>query len=198
MIQSKLGGTITKRTTSLNTHRYYLGTRDGMIQLAHRINGNIRGHSRQIQFKELCTFLNIVYIAPETLLLYHQNHPHNAWYSGYIDSDGTITASFYPSPSIRIKATSKYSSDVDLFVPVLGGKIYKQTTSYDWVVNDTKTILFVCKYLANFPLYSVKNHRVGLVPLFYKLRTSRAHNPHSIYHSDWKLLETNWNLYKTN
>jgi hypothetical protein len=190
MIQSKLGGIITKRNTSNNTYRYYLGTREGMIQLTHRINGNIRGYKRQMQFKELCAFLNILYIVPETLSI------NNAWYSGFIDSDGTITATFQ-SPSIRIKATSKYLCEVELFVSVLGGKVYKQSTSYDWIVNDTNTILTICDYLSRYPLYSIKNSRVKLIPSFYNLRTSKAYKTNSLNYSEWKLLEIKWNSWKT-
>lgn len=185
-IQSKLGGTITKRTTSQNTYRYYLGTKAGMIQLTHRINGNIRGYSRQIQFKELCIFLNIPYIEPSPLTV------NNAWFSGFFDSDGTITATFNKSNSIRLKATSKYYIDVELFVPVFGGKVYKQPTSYDWIVNTESNILPVYNYFTKYNLQSVKNHRVSLIPLFYQYKKSYSPN-----HLNWKSLETNWNMYKT-
>ena len=125
MIQGKFGGTITKSNFSENTYKYYLGSHIGMVQLAHRINGNIRGVTRVRQFKELCTLLKITYIPAVELTI------NNSWFSGYFDSDGTITATFNSSRSIRLKATSKYSADVELFVPILGGKIYEQPTSYD-------------------------------------------------------------------
>ncbi len=123
-IQKRLGGSITKRTNRDNTHRYYLGNRDGMIHLVHRINGNIRGHSRTMQFKMLCDFLNITYKAPVELTI------NNAWYAGYFDSDGTIVLSV-SQRQITVKVTSKYVNDIQLFVPIFGGRVQKQKTSYD-------------------------------------------------------------------
>ncbi len=191
MIQEKLGGTIKKvnNEASPNTYRYYLGDKSGMLQFAHRVNGNIRGVSRVPQFIKLCTFLDIKYVPAVELTI------ENAWFSGMFDSDGTILASFKSSRGITLKVTSKYSADVELFLPLFGGSISKQPTSYDWLTANQTVVMNACNYLTT--LYSVKNHRVNLVSTFYNLRSLRAYLPDSPRNSEWRSLEADWNKYKS-
>jgi ubiquinol-cytochrome c reductase cytochrome b subunit len=82
-IKNKLGGSVKSRSGS-NSYRYRCHNTKGMIDLIHRINGNIRNSKRVPQLMRICEKLNIPYIPAIPLTL------DNSWFSGFFDTDGTI------------------------------------------------------------------------------------------------------------
>ncbi len=67
-IKTRLGGSV-KARAGVKAFRYRLHNRPGMINLIHRINGNIRNSKRVVQLKKMCSVLGVVYIKPVVLTL---------------------------------------------------------------------------------------------------------------------------------
>jgi hypothetical protein len=98
LIKNKLGGSVKSRSGS-NSYRYRLHHQKGMIDLVNRINGNIRNSKRVPQLMRVCSVLGIPYISATTLQVPLGRVTDNAWFSGFFDSCGTITASLdFSSP----------------------------------------------------------------------------------------------------
>ena len=117
LIKNKLGGSV-KLRSGVKAFRYRLHNREGMADLVHRINGNIRNSKRVPQFVKICEKLNIPYIRAEPLELT------NAWYSGFFDADGSICAKFdSPSPVIILSVSNKSRIDVEPFL-IFNGNTY--------------------------------------------------------------------------
>jgi ubiquinol-cytochrome c reductase cytochrome b subunit len=70
LIQNKLGGSI-KLRSGTKALRYRIHNKEGMINLIHRINGNIRHTSRFKQLNHICSILDIKLLAPCVL---HKKH----------------------------------------------------------------------------------------------------------------------------
>jgi ubiquinol-cytochrome c reductase cytochrome b subunit len=68
IIKQKLGGSI-KLRSGVKAIRYRLNNKKGMIELIHRINGNIRHSSRLKQLESVCLNLNISLKYPEKLTI---------------------------------------------------------------------------------------------------------------------------------
>jgi ubiquinol-cytochrome c reductase cytochrome b subunit len=66
IIKQTLGGSI-KLRSGVKAIRYRLHNKKGMIELIHRINGNIRHSSRLKQLESVCLKLNISLKYPEKL-----------------------------------------------------------------------------------------------------------------------------------
>jgi len=100
-----------------------------MMDLIHRINGNIRHTSRLKQLEKICLLLNIPIIYPpppqacggrEAIAI------DKGWFAGFFDADGTIT--YYIKgkyPQLTISVTNKLQVDVISFPPqACGGRRY--------------------------------------------------------------------------
>lgn len=58
--------------------RYILSDKVALRDLVIRINGNVRGTSRQAQFIRLCAVLDVTYLPPIPLT------NDNAWFAGFL------------------------------------------------------------------------------------------------------------------
>lgn len=117
-IKNKLGGSV-KLRAGVRAYRYRLHNREGMVNLVNRVNGNIRNSKRVPAFIKVCISLNIPYRPAAAL-----SGTSNAWFSGFFDADGTITAKLdTQSPSITISVSNKEKVDVEPFL-VFKGNIY--------------------------------------------------------------------------
>ena len=170
-IKNKLGGSV-KLRSGVNAYRYRLHNRDGMVDLINRINGNIRNSQRIPALIKVCTVLNINYIPAVPLTLT------NAWYSGFFDTDGTITAKFnIPSPTITISVSNKHRIDVEPFLLFNGNIFYSKGLygHYVWQISSKSDILNMLDYFKMHPSRSHKLARLSLINLFYTLRDLKAH-----------------------
>jgi ubiquinol-cytochrome c reductase cytochrome b subunit len=119
LIHNKVGGLIYTNTNIKgrpNVARITIRKRVHMVDLVNRINGNIRNSVRLLQFKSVCSTLNIPYINPILLTL------ENAWFTGFFDADGTIVFNSKSPFLIIIHVTNKDHSDLQYFIPFFNGK----------------------------------------------------------------------------
>ena len=192
-IASQVGGLIyTNIKDRPNVARITIRDRSLMIALINRINGNIRNSIRIVQFKKVCDILNIVYLSPVSLT------SHNAWTTGYFDSDGTIIASFNKPCSMRIHITNRYAEDLQFLDILFGGKTYAirdskgDTYAHRWTVTRKSDILNMSTYFKVFPPRSHKLSRVTMIDTYYSLMNMKYHKVTSPSYSQWLLLADRW------
>lgn len=191
LIKNKLGGSIKLRSGVL-AYRYRLHNRAGMIDLITRINGNIRNTKRIPYLIKVCDNLNISYIPPIPLTL------DNAWYSGFFDADGSVTAKLEAStPTICISVSNKKSIDVEPFL-VFNGNVYYSKGLYGhyvWQISKRSDIMNMMEYFKINPSRSHKFNRLRLIKKFYILRDMKAYkdnNDNISLVNWWNRLKYKW------
>jgi hypothetical protein len=194
LIKNKLGGSV-KLRSGVNAYRYRLHNREGMINLVNMVNGNIRNSKRIPTFIKVCTVLNINYI-PASILT-----TSNAWFSGFFDTDGTITAKFeIKSPTIAISVSNKNRVDVEPFLLFNGNIHYSKGVygHYVWFISSKSDILNMLEYFKTNPSRSHKLARLTLVNQFYTLKDLKAHQDTSNtpLHNRWNVLKIKWSYFK--
>lgn len=94
-----------------------------MVDLIHRVNGNIKHTGRLVQLHKLCSVLNIPINNSNDL---HNKH---GWFSGFFDADGTIGYYFKNGyPQLTISVTNKLRADVIHYGNHFNGNIYFDTS----------------------------------------------------------------------
>ncbi len=192
IIQNELGGSIKPRS-GVQAVRWRLHNKEGIIDLIHRINGNIRHSSRLKQLHHLCSKQNIEVKTPQSLLI------SSGWFGGFFDADGTIGFSFKGQenkkhPQLSISVTNKLQQDVESFKLFFGGNIYydrAQNGNYKWEISDKEDVIYFCKHIGSF---SCKSKRLKLVPNFYYLKELKSYNypQDSANYKNWAKLTQKW------
>ena len=188
-IQNKIGGNI-KLRSGAKAYRYRLHNREGMINLIHCINGQVRHTSRLLQLHRVCQQLNIpiLELVPLSISSY--------WFSGFFDADGTISFSLKNNwPQLSVRVVNKKLQDVQWYKQIFGGNIYfdsSQNGYYQWSVQSRKDILIIQKYFKG-KCKSHKSHRFFLIKEYYNLCDLKAFQPSSIHHKVWLAFIKNWN-----
>jgi len=194
LIKNKLGGSI-KLRSGVNVYRYRLHNKEGMIDLINRINGNIRNSQRIPAFMKVCNVLDIIYIPAVPLT------PTNAWYSGFFDTDGTITAKFDNlSPTITITVSNKHRIDIEPFLNFNGNVYFNKGLygHYVWQISSKSDILNMLNYFKINPSRSHKLTRLSVVNQFYTLRDLKAHmeTANLSLSNRWKTLKLKWSKWE--
>nr|QJS52037.1 putative LAGLIDADG homing endonuclease [Bulbochaete rectangularis var. hiloensis] len=175
-IKQKLGGSV-KHRAGLNSVRYRLSHKKGIIDLISRINGHIRNSVRVFQLKKICNQYNIEFIESGFASSYSID---NGWFAGFFDADGTITFSLKNKvPQLTISVTNKKEIDVLFFKTVFRGSVYfdkAQNGYYKWSIQSQKDILNMLEYFKKHPSRSSKKKRLHLVSLYYSLKKIKAYS----------------------
>ena len=170
-VKTKLGGSVKLRAGSLSI-RYRLHHKNGMEDLIHRINGQIRNSVRQKQLKGLCEKFSIPYIEPGPPA------KDSAWFAGFFDANGTVTLSMkHGSPQVTIGVSNKKAEDLFLFKERFSGNIYydKSSNSFKWSIQGKVAILHFLDYIKTCGASrSSKKFRLFLIPRFFKLSQLKA------------------------
>jgi len=191
-LKSKFGGRIWQPKQIVlkggKAFYYRVSAKEPMIKLAFMLNGNIRGTSRNEQFRRLCQLLNIAYIPPVVLT------KTSAWYAGMFDADGSIFLHLSEKRFIMtLLVTSKYSADVEFYLKDFGGRVRKcGPNAFNWVVASKAEILTFANYLKAIPLKSNKKVRVDIVGECYELSKKKPLAKDSPYYQDWLTLGEKW------
>uniref|UniRef100_UPI002551FF51 intron-encoded endonuclease family protein n=1 Tax=Limnomonas spitsbergensis TaxID=2954232 RepID=UPI002551FF51 len=197
IIKQKLGGSI-KLRSGVKALRYRLHNTQGMIELIKRINGLIRHSIRRKQLQILCNHYNISFIEPILLDI------NNSWFAGFFDADGCIylkknvpKAGSNVNLQLSISVTNKYLEDVQAFKTIFNGNIYydkSQNGYYKWVISDKQDILNLMEYFKKHTIHSNKKQRFHLVPLYYELKSIKAHQSYidSNQYKAWLSFVNKW------
>jgi hypothetical protein len=201
-LQSVLGGSIQPRS-GYDAVRYRLTNTAGMLDVVHRVNGLICNTVRIVQLKAMCAHFGITYIAPSPMAA------NSCWYSGFFDTDGTITFSIKAGgPQLNISVSNTWLIDVlpwhERFIGYTATNLYQDKgkdykyPSWKSMTASKKLIMAFMDYTAISPLYSAKAVRVSLVPQYYHLVALKAYSPLASpkLQQEWKLFVSAWGNWK--
>lgn len=188
-IKSKLGGSIYKVSNG-KAYRYQLSNRKGLMNLLLRINGLIRNPTRMLQLSKVCNHYGLELKMPKELT------KENGWFSGLIDSDGSI----YINPKIKrveITVSQKNIYLLEILQKVYGGKIYpskKEAFKYE-IYRKLEVNNLVENYFNKYPLRSAKKYRLRLINEAHKkLSNLDLNNP--LILKEWIEFKDKWDNYK--
>ena len=190
-IKSKLGGSIYKVSNS-KAYKYKLSNLKGLMNLLLRINGLIRNPTRMLQLSKVCKHYGLELKMPKELT------KENGWFSGLIDSDGSI----YINEKIKrveITVSQKNIYILDILQKVYGGKIYphsskKEAFKYE-IYRKLEVKNLVDNYFNKYPLRSAKKYRLKLIHEAYnKLSNLDLNNP--LILKEWIEFKDKWDNYK--
>jgi hypothetical protein len=165
-IKHKFGGSI-KPVSNANALRYNLSNKIGLIKLINAVNGEIRNPIRLLQINKLCIKYDIKLIYPKPLTFY------NGWFSGFLDSDGSIYLNDL-SGQIIISATQKNIYLLEPLINLYGGRIDPSCSkgiAFKYIIYRKEHLFnMIDKYFSIYNLKTLKHNRVKLIKQFYTVR----------------------------
>lgn len=179
--------------------RLRIHNKQGMIDLINKINGLIRYPQRLAQLEKLCLIYDIPFKSPKILT------NQSSYFSGLMDSDGTVTMSFKKSkhspivrPQLTISITSRNRNDLEILVKEFNGNIYIDKSgkylTYKWSIQSKKNILNFVNYLKEHPLHTLKQQRILMIEEYYRFYEFHAFKPeNTVLYQSFKKWEQNEN-----
>ena len=162
LIQHKYGGSV-KEICGSKVFKYKLVNPIGLENLFNDINGLIRNPIRMIQLNRLCIKKDMILKEPQPLSYY------NGWFSGFLDSDGSIYIN-EELWQLIISVTQKNRFLLELLQNLYGGKIITTPDAFKLYISRKEEVLkLVDVYLNHNPLKSHKALSVGKIKNFYQL-----------------------------
>jgi len=187
------GGSI-RKLSGAKAIRFQIRNKKGLINLINGINGLIRNSTRLIQLNKLCNKYNIKLKEPK-LLTYN-----NGWFSGFIDSDGSI---YYikTQQRIQISITQKNKYLLDPLREIYSGSISivsPKIDAYKHTIYRKKEILnLLDNYFIKYPLRTMKKNRLLLIKDLYFYKKYRLFNVNTLNeYNKWINLIEKWDKYK--
>ena len=181
--------------------RFRIHNKQGMIDLINKINGLIRYPQRLAQLEKLCLIYDIPFKSPKILT------KQSSYFSGLMDSDGTVTMSFkklkhsrIARPQLTISITSRNREDLEILVKEFNGNIYIDKSgkyiSYKWSIQSKKNILNFVNYLKKHSLHTLKQQRILMIEEYYRFYEFHAFKPeNTVLYQSFKKWEQKWNSY---
>lgn len=157
------GGSI-KSIGNSRSLKYKLINPKNLTKLIHGINGHIRNPIRILQLNKLCLKYNIQLKEPIPLTY------NDGWFSGLIDSDGSIYIE--ESGQLFISVTQKNKYLLEPLQNLYGGriKILRSKEAFVYSIYRKKEILgLVDNYFSKYPLKSSKASKINLIKDYYQL-----------------------------
>lgn len=190
-IKNKFGGSIYTKANA-NALKYQISHKKGLITLINAINGNIRNPKRMLQMNKLCNKYNIKLLFPKPLTYY------NGWFSGIIDSDGSLHMN-ESSGQIFLSVTQKDKYILEPLIKLYSGRIRTispniEAFRYD-IYRKIELFNLIDNYFNKFPLKSSKSKRLNLIKEFYLIRPYRNSND-IILLNKWLNYKNKWDKYK--
>ena len=191
LIQHKYGGTV-KQISNALAFKYKLRNRAGLIALINDVNGLIRNPTRLLQMNKLCVKFSIELKYPDNLTF------NNGWFSGFIDSDGSV---YYSESSgqvfIGISQKNKYL--LEPLINIYGGRVdisSPKIEAFKYVIyRKAELFNLIDNYFSDYPLRTEKMKRVNLIKQFYLARLPK-HNEDVFKLNEWVKFKDNWEKYK--
>jgi len=186
LIKQKYGGSI-KEISNGHALRYRLRNERGLTSLIHDINGLIRNPTRLLQMSKLCRKFHIELKNYEDLTF------DNGWFSGFIDSDGSI---YYKESSwqVFIGITQKNKFLLDPLILLYGGRIDvcgPKREGFEYVIYRKRQLMkLIYKYFNKYPLRTEKMKRVNLIEQFYLVKLNEKNE------DDWAENLQKWVKFK--
>ena len=194
LVLHKYGGSI-KPVSGAKALKYKLRNKKGLLNLINDINGLIRNPTRLLQINKLCVKYEIELKYPKPLTY------HNAWLSGFIDSDGSVYLN-EKSGQIFISVSQKNRFLLEPLIQLYGGRIdifSPKIEAFKYVIyRKNELFSLIDNYFTKYPLRTEKSKRINLIKQFYDLQTfSNNSNKYDINKLNaWVLYKDKWEKYK--
>ena len=162
-LKHKFGGSIKEISSGL---KYKLAHKAGLIKLVNSVNGLIRNPTIMLQLDKVCKLYNIKLEVSKSLTYY------NGWFSGLIDSDGSI---YYneKSDQLILSVTQKNKYLLDPLVKLYSGRIEivdsRQAFQYS-IYRKQEILNIIDNYLVRYPLMSNNKNKISLIKELYVVK----------------------------
>ena len=191
LIQHRYGGSV-KQISNAYAFKYKLRNKAGLIALINDINGLIRNPTRLLQMNKLCIKFNLE-------LKYTGNITfNNGWFSGFIDSDGSIYYS-ESSGQVFISASQKNKYLLEPLIHIYGGRVdisSPKIEAFKYVVyRKAELFNLIDNYFSKYHLRTEKMKRVNLIKQFYLLRLHRK-SVDIVKFNAWVKFKDKWEKYE--
>ena len=178
-IKHKFGGSIKEISSGL---KYKLAHKYGLIKLVSSVNGLIRNPTRMLQLDKVCKLYGIEFEVSKPLTYY------NGWFSGFIDSDGSI---YYNEKldQLILSVTHKNKYLLDSLIKLYSGsiKILDSRQAFQYSISRKQEILnFLDNYLKKYPLKSNKRKKIDLIKKLYEAKLGSVEKLHLIEKINYK------------
>jgi NADH:ubiquinone oxidoreductase subunit 2 (subunit N) len=190
-ILHKFGGSI-RPIAGAKALRYNLSNKKGLLKLIEAVNGNIRNPTRLLQLNKLCNKYNVTLKYPKPLTF------NNGWFSGFVDSDGSI---YYNelSGQVFISATQKNIYLLEPLINIYGGRIDPSNARgevFKYIIYRKKEIFnMIDNYFNVYPLRTLKFNRLKLIKKFYEVKIyNKSDNVLKL--NEWITFKDKWEKYK--
>lgn len=193
-IKHKYGGSV-KPISGSNALKYKLTNPKALISLINVVNGLIRNPLRMLQLYKICKKFNIELKEPQPL------NYNNGWFSGLVDSDGSIHID-EKSGQLIISVTQKNKYLLEPLQKLYGGRIKIHTSKNAFIYSiyrKEEVEKLVDVYFKNFPLKSSKAFKINLIKDFYlkffqytKLRRSPQVANKIAKFNQWVIFKDKW------
>ena len=188
-IKHKFGGNI-KQISGSNALKYKLLNPKGLKALVKDVNGLIRNPVRMLQLYRVCENYNIKLLEPKSLTYY------NGWFSGIMDSDGSIHIDEKLGQLI-ISVTQKNKLLLEPLQVLYGGRIeiLKSKEAFQYSIYRKNEILkLIDSYFKFYPLKSYKAAtKLNLIKEFYLLKDYRDLYIKGLEkYNQWVLFKNKW------
>lgn len=165
-VKHRYGGRI-RHISGSNAVKYRLVHKKGLRKLLNDVNGFIRNPGRLLEFDKLCLKYDITVKLPPKLTF------KNGWFSGILDSDGSIHYN-KKSGSIAISITQKNMYLLNPLTVLYGGKIEilkdkRQGFKYE-IFRKVELFRLIDDYFSSYPLKTIKNKRLNLIKEFFLVK----------------------------
>ena len=191
LIQHRYGGSV-KQISNAYAFKYKLRNKAGLIALINDINGLIRNPTRLLQMNKLCVKFSIELKYPSNLSF------NNGWFSGFIDSDGSI---YYSESSGQafISASQKNKYLLEPLIHIYGGRVdisSPKIEAFKYVIyRKAELFNLIDNYFSKYPLRTEKMKRVNLIKQFYLVRLNKK-NEDIVKFNEWVKFKDKWEKYE--
>nr|YP_009681534.1 LAGLIDADG domain containing endonuclease [Pseudocercospora fijiensis]QDO71955.1 LAGLIDADG domain containing endonuclease [Pseudocercospora fijiensis] len=190
-IKHRFGGSI-RPVSNSNALRYNLSNKLGLTKLITAINGQIRNPTRLLQMNKLCLKYDIKLVYPSPLTFY------NGWFSGFLDSDGSVYFN-EQSSQVIISITQKNIYLLEPLIYLYGGRVNPSNSkgiAFKYIIYRKEHLFnMIDKYFSRYKLKTLKHNRINMIKEFYTVTIS-DNNKDIFKLNEWVKFKEKWNNYK--
>lgn len=168
-IKKIYGGSIKKRK-NLKCYRWRLHKKSLLINFLKALNGNI--YIKKEKYKKAIS----IYI-PELSLIQKSFKESGAWFSGFMEGDGTFLLQNNKTFTIFISVPQKHKEILVEIKNMFNGEIYydESWNGYNWRVFNKEDLFQLFLYFTRYPLLSLKNSDITTLKRFYRWKLMHYH-----------------------
>lgn len=166
-IKAIYGGSIIFRE-KLNCYRWRLHKKELLKNFLNALNGNIR--VKIVSYKKAIN----IYL-PHLDLIYKKFEDSGAWFSGFMEGDGSFIISGKFSIFLQVSHKNEdILHDISLY---FGGNIYfdKSWNGYTWRIFNKFDLFILFLYFTHYPLLSLKNSDIVTLKRLYRWKLMGYH-----------------------